>query len=542
LQLERPAATPNPLRRGAASAGRNKCLAARLGTCYSEWDMSSYPDDTASQTRPESGAASPLRRLLQFTVIYGAGEVANNALAFVLVPVYTRLLTPGQYGVLEVFNRTLEMLNIFAAVGIGMAAMRSYFGREKGEGGGAVFSTAMAFAVTNSLWMAAALSAAAGLISQLLLGSTLYAWLFRLTFSIVIFEQGFGMVRTYLKTTGRPIFYSVLSVSKYAVTMGLIICSLLYLGKEVKYVLLATLAANVAFFVPSAAVLLSRIGFKISWQGLKRMLAFGLPFVPGGLLLFILNNADRFLLIAMSGQTEAGLYALGYRMALVPVMLLLVPFQAAWGPFMMERGETREGPELFAVVLSYLTAVCCFASLLLALFAKEVIGIIAAPSYAQAYRVLPPVLLGYTFWVVSVVLDAGIYITRRTAWKPLLLATGAGTNVALNLLLIPRLGMMGAAYATAAGFLVFVVCTAVVSMRLYHVPYQWGKVLASIAGAVGLYLISVAVPVRGGAHVLLRVALALSYFGVLRAAGFTLERELKFVREWVGRMRGRGAP
>jgi O-antigen/teichoic acid export membrane protein len=505
--------------------------------------MNPHPDEAAStsQARPENGAASPLRRLLQFTVIYGAGEVANNALAFVLVPVYTRLLTPSQYGVLEVFNRTLEMLNIFAAVGIGMAAMRSYFGREEGEGDASVFSTAMVFAVTNSLWMAAVLSAAAGLISQLLLGSTLYAWLFRLTFSLVIFEQGFGMVRTYLKATGRPVFYSVLSVSKYAATMGLIICFLFYLGKEVKYVLMATLIANVAFFVPSAAVLLSRIGLKVSWQGLKRMLVFGLPFVPGGVLLFILNNADRFLLIAMAGQNEAGLYALGYRMALVPVMLLLVPFQAAWGPFMMERGETPEGPGLFAVILSYLTAACCFASLLLALFAKEIIGIIAAPAFAGAYRVLPPVLLGYTFWVVSVVLDAGIYITRKTAWKPLLLATGAGTNIVLNLLLIPRLGMMGAAYATAAGFFVFVVCTAVVSARLFRVPYEWGKVLLSIAGAAGLYVVSVVVPVRGSAHVLFRVALALSYFGVLRVAGFSLERELRFVREWFGKMRGRSA-
>ncbi len=504
--------------------------------------MKRHPDEPAStsQAPVQDGAANPLRRLLQFTVIYGAGEVANNALAFVLVPVYTRLLNPGQYGQLEVFNRTLEMLNIFAAVGIGMAAMRSYFGKEKGEGDASVFSTAMVFAVTNSLWMAAILSAAAGLISQLLLGSTLHAWLFRLTFSILIFEQGFGMVRTYLKATGKPVLYSVLSVGKYAATMGLIICFLLYLGREVKYVLMAMLIANVAFFLPSAAVLLSRIGLRVSWPGLKRMLVFGLPFVPGGVLLFILNNADRFLLIAMAGQNEAGLYALGYRMALVPVMLLLVPFQAAWGPFMMEKGETPEGPALFATILSYLTAVCCFASLVLALFAREVIAIIAAPAYAEAYRVLPPVLLGYTFWVVSVILDAGIYITRRTAWKPFLLAAGAGANIVLNLLLIPRFGMMGAAYATAAGFFVFVVCTAAVSARLYPVPYEWGRVLLSIAGGAGLYAVSVVAPVRGNAHVLLKVALAASYFGILRVAGFRLDRELRLVKEWVGRTRGGG--
>jgi O-antigen/teichoic acid export membrane protein len=506
--------------------------------------MKRLPEQPASTPpeRAENGGNNPLRRLLQFTVIYGAGEAANNALAFVLVPVYTRLLSPGQYGVLEVFNRTLEMLNIFAAVGIGMAAMRSYFGKEKGEGDSSVFSTAMVFAVTNSLWLAVVLSAAAGLISQLLLGSTLYAWLFRLTFSILVFEQGFGMVRTYLKATGKPIPYSVLSVSKYAATLGLIICFLLFLGREVKYVLLATLIANVAFFVPSAAVLLSRIGFKVSWQGLKRMLAFGLPFVPGGVLLFILNNADRFLLIAMVGQEEAGLYALGYRMALVPVMLLLVPFQAAWGPFMMEKGETSEGPALFATILSYLTAACCFASLLLALFAREVIAFIAAPAFAEAYRVLPPVLLGYVFWVISIILDAGIYITRRTAWKPLLLATGAGTNIVLNVLLIPRLGMMGAAYATAAGFFVFVICTGVVSMRLYPVPYERGRLLYSVVGAVGLYVLSAVVPVQGTAHLLFRVALAACYFGILRLAGFSLSREIRLVREWVGRLRGKVTP
>jgi O-antigen/teichoic acid export membrane protein len=495
-----------------------------------------HPGSSPPERQQDRGR-SPLRQLLQFTVIYGAGEVANSLLAFALVPVYTRLLSPGQYGVLEVFNRTLEVLSIFAAVGIGMAAMRSYFGKEKGEGDRSVFSTALAFAVTNSLWMAVVLSAGAGLFSSLLLKSPLYASLFRLTFSILVFEQGFGMVRTYLKATGRPVFYSVLSVSKYAATLGLIIGFLLYLGREVKYVLLATLLANVAFFVPSAAVLLSRIGLKVSWQGLKRMLMFGLPFVPGGVLLFILNNADRFLLIAMVGQNEAGLYALGYRMALVPVMLLLVPFQAAWGPFMMEKGDTTEGPGLFATILSYLTAACCFGSLIMALFAREVIAIIAAPAFAESYKVIPPVLLGYIFWVISIILDAGIYITRRTTWKPLLLATGAGTNIVLNLLLIPRFGMMGAAYATTAGFFVYVICTAAVSIRLYPVPYERSRILYSVAGAIGLYALSALVPARGVAYLLLRIALAVSYLVVLRLAGFSLVRELQLVREWFGKLR-----
>lgn len=452
---------------------------------------------------------------------------------------YTRLLSPSQYGVLEVFNRTLEMLGIFAAVGIGMAALRSYFGKEKGEGDKTVFSTAMAFAVANSLWIAVALSAAAGLISQLLLGTTDYAGLFRLTFSILIFEQGFGVVRTYLKATGKPGPYSILSVSKYAVTLGLIITFLVFVGREVKYVLAATLIANVLFFVPSALVLLSRIGFRVSREGLKRMLAFGFPFVPGGILLFVLNNADRFLLVKMTGQGEAGLYALGYRIALVPAMLVLVPFQAAWGPFMMEKGETREGPVLFARILSYLTAAYCGVCLVLALFAKEAIAIIAAPAYAESYRVIPPVLLGYVFWVVSVILDAGIYVTRRTAWKPLLLAVGAGTNVVLNLLLIPRLGMMGAAYATAVGFFVFVVCTYLVSVRLYPVPYERGKVLLAVLAAVALYAVSVLVKLDGAASLLFRISLVFLYGGALRLAGYTVDTELKFVREWADRLRGR---
>jgi len=487
----------------------------------------------------EPAAGSPLRKLAQFTLIYGVGELASYSLAFVLVPVYTRLLSPSQYGVLEVFNRTLEMLGIFAAVGIGMAAMRSYFGKEKGEGDRSVFTTAMAFAVTNSLWIAIVFSAAAGLISRLLLGTMEYAGLFRLTFSILIFEQGFGIVRTYLKATGRPASYSVLSVGKYAVTLGLIIGFLLFVGREVKYVLMATLVANVIFFIPSAAVLLSKIGLKVSRAGLRRMLMFGLPFVPGGVLLFLLNNADRFLLVALVGQNEAGLYALGYRVALVPVMFVLVPFQAAWGPFMMERGETKEGPQLFARILSYLTAAYCGVCLVLALFAKEAVALIAAPSFAEAYRVIPPVLLGYVFWVISVILDAGIYITRKTVWKPLLLAAGAGTNVLLNLVLIPRLGMMGAAYSTAAGFLVFVVCTYFVSFRLYPVRYEWGRVFVSIAGAAGLYLLSAFAPTGGSASVLVRVLLIASYAAILRLAGFSLVKELEFIREWLGRAKRR---
>lgn len=480
-------------------------------------------------------APTSLRKLAQFTIIYGVGELANNALAFLLVPVYTRLLSPSQYGILEVFNRTLEVLSIFAGVGIGMAALRSYFGKQEGEGGEAVFSTAMIFALGNSFWIAAALALAAGEMSQRLLGTRAYAPLFRLTFCILIFDQGFGLVRTYLKATGRPVAFTVLTVSKYAVTLGLIIASLLYWGTEVKFVLLATLAANVLYFIPSGIAMLSKIGPRVSWPTLKRMVVFGLPFVPGGVLLFILNSSDRFFLISMAGQNAAGLYALGYRIALVPLTLLLVPFQAAWGPFMMEKGETPEGPRLFAKVLSYLIAAYCALSLVLALFAKEVIQVMAAPSFVASYVIIPVVLLAYAFWVISIVLDAGIYITRKTGYKPLLLAAGAVTNIGLNLLLIPRFGMMGAAYATAVGFIVFVIFTYVVSMRLYPVPYEYGKILICIGGAVLLFFISTLIRIGGIPYVLSRVGLAACYAGVLRLAGFTMRAELELVREWKNR-------
>jgi O-antigen/teichoic acid export membrane protein len=480
----------------------------------------------------------PLKRLALFMMIYGASELANYVLGFLLVPVYTRLLTPSQYGVLEIFNRTVDVLGIFTAVGIGMAVMRSYFGKEKGEGEERVFSTAMVFSVTNALWIAVVLSLVAGRISRLLLGSNEYATLFRVAFTILIFEQGFGLVTTYLRATARPITFSVLNVSKYAVTLGLILASLLYLGREVKYVLFATLAASVIFFVPSGLAILSRIGLSISWPVLKRMIAFGLPFVPGGVLLFILNSSDRFLLIAMVGQKEAGLYALGYRIAVIPIMLLMGPFQAAWGPFMMEKGESPEGPRLFATVLSYLIAAYCGVSLLLALFAKEVIHLIAGPSFVTSYKIIPIVLLAYSFWVVSVILDAGIYITRRTVFKPLLLAAGAGTNVGLNLLLIPKLGMMGAAYATAAGFLVFVLVTYIVSMRFFPVPYEIGRISLCIGGAVLLFCVYVLVSLEGIAGVLFRVALVACYVGILRLAGFTIRSELELIREWKSKFRG----
>ena len=496
---------------------------------------------TKDLTAGDKPAPTSLRRLAQFTMIYGIGELANNALAFLLVPIYTRLLSPSQYGILEVFNRTLEVLSIFAGVGIGMAALRSYFGKEEGEGEEAVFSTAMIFALGNSFWMAVVLALAAGEMSQRLLGTRAYASLFRLTFCILIFDQGFGLVRTYLKAVGRPVAFSVLSVSKYAVTLGLIIASLLYLGREVKFVLLATLAANVLYFIPSGIAMLSRIGARVSWPALKRMVVFGFPFVPGGVLLFILNSSDRFFLIAMAGQNEAGLYALGYRIALVPVMLLLVPFQAAWGPFMMEKGETPEGPRLFARVLSYLTAAYCALSLVLALFAKEVIQVMTAPSFAASCRIIPVVLLAYAFWVIAIVLDAGIYITRKTAYKPLLLAAGAVTNIGLNLLLIPRFGMMGAAYATAVGFLVFVILTYVVSMRLYPVPYEFGRMLICVGGAVALFCISSLIRLGGTPGVLSRVGFVACYAGVLRLAGFTMRAELELVREWKDRwVRSRG--
>jgi O-antigen/teichoic acid export membrane protein len=247
---------------------------------------------------------------------------------------------------------------------------------------------------------------------------------------------------------------------------------------------------------------------------------FGLPLVPSGLALWTLTFSDRFLLAHFAGQAEVGRYSIGVRIASA-IVLLLYAFRTAWPAFAYSIRDDGEARRTYAFVLTYLLLISSWLALALGVFAPWLVRLLARdPGFWEGAEVVAPLAFAGVFWGAYIVVAIGVGRTRRTQFNWVVTGAAAALNVGLNLVLIPRYGIQGAAASAVAAFAVMFVGMTWWAQRIYPVPYQWRRVVTAVGAAVAL-------TVAGRVIDRLDVAilLVLAYPLVLLALGFFLPQE-----------------
>jgi O-antigen/teichoic acid export membrane protein len=279
---------------------------------------------------------------------------------------------------------------------------------------------------------------------------------------------------------------------------------------------------------------------RFSPRELRTMVAYGLPLLPAAVALWGLNFVDRVLLAKLGSLADTGEYAVANRFAFV-LMLAVTAFATAFGPFQL--ALWREDAELEKRVrdhtLTYLTVVLVALGVVLAVFAREVVSVVA-PSFTHAYQVVGLLLIAVALWGIANLVLFGIGLMRRTGYVALFTLLAAATNIALNFVLIPVWGMIGAGVANVAAYLVLVVLYYVKSQQLYPTHYSWDKpikvlVAGALAMAVGVLPLDVSV-----LTFLVKAATVAAFGASLWLSGVIDERELRELRGLARRARALG--
>ncbi|KPK69200.1 hypothetical protein AMJ82_06210 [candidate division TA06 bacterium SM23_40] len=270
------------------------------------------------------------------------------------------------------------------------------------------------------------------------------------------------------------------------------------------------------------------------------MLRFGLPFVPSGLALWILTLADRYYLERLADFTEVGLYSLGYQVGMV-IVLVLMAFQLAWPQYAFSVSRRPDAPVLYASVLRLYAFILVTVAFIIALFSRQIIGLISPPEFLPAAAVVPLVLASYICYGSYLVFSVGIMLAERTSFNMLVAGGAALLNLGLNLLVIPRYGMMGAAWTTLISYGALAVGMYVVSQRCYRIPYAPGRALAILILAAALYLLGMRVlPPDGVGHAAGAIGLIAVYLAALWMSRLVSGREAAVIAEWARSIPGLG--
>jgi len=467
------------------------------------------PASTASEGEPPRRRPL-LRRLLGESAVYGLGGVANQALAIILVPIYARQLGLENYGIVALLTTTLSLSTLVSTLALPHAFFRSYLKESDDERQRAhVLRTTLGLRFLVSLLALAILLALAFPLAGLLIG-TEGAWVLLALIGPIVFFDTLNLVPlSFLRAERRPIPYATIAFSRAVIGSLLIILFVVVLDMGVMGVVLGSALSAMITATGGLALLArdGRLGIGLDRALVRHMLAFSLPLVPASVASWTLNLSDRYLISAFDGAAAVGTYSAGYTVGLAINALAISPFTLAWGAAYWEIARHDDARAVIGRVLTGFTALASFAALGLAALSTDIFRILLTPEFEPGRYVTPFSAFAYVFYGIFTIVTTGLNLESQTRRLPLVMGVTAAVNVGLNLLLIPRLGYLGAAISTVASYGILAVVAGRVSQRYYPVPWD----LPRVAALLGLGGVLAAAALLGPDHVAWRLACIAAY-------------------------------
>ena len=479
---------------------------------------------------PANPVSGYLRRLATTGAAYTAASVLSKLIAVALLPLYTRYLTPADYGAAEVMFAAVVSASIVIRFGMIEALLRFYY--KDDEDPGRVVSTFLRRAVL-ALHRSGADRAA---VRRADLRSAARPPRSRPGADLDRRPLGADDDRVPAHPVpargARPCLlrHDIVNVLG---AIGLTVVLVVGQGEGARGLLLGSYASGALFALALIVVHRRRLSLWIDGPLLRRMTRFGLPTMPAELSLYLLNFVDRIVIVRSAGLAEAGLYSLAVKFAQA-VNVLVRGFQLAWPPLAYSIRDDGEARRAYAAIVTWFVAGCAFVVTGMWLFSRWIVRILAAPQFFDSYEAIGLIATGVTLYALYMVLVVILGRTGRTEFNFPATIAALIANVALNLILVPPLGIVGAGLALVASYVVVVGLMYAFTQRLFPVPYEWGRltrVLFVSAALVGLG--ELLLPTDGFVGLLTRIVFWLAYPAVLLLSGFFTTEE----RGWLTLLR-----
>ena len=457
-------------------------------------------------------APQQLRQLGRDTIAYGLSSVAVSVFAIFMVPLYTRVLSPADYGLVALVTAIMGVVGTVVVLGLDSAAGRWYFddgdeSRRMSVMGSwfwcqfVVSAVVSAMIIVGAPWLGPYISKAPSASWVLILAA--------LAVPLATFRQVAGLWlrcnRMAWKAAG---FFTASALSSVVASAVLVLVFRL----RVPGVFLGQLLGGGVTAVFAVTIIRQQIRLRhFSRRMLSGMVRYGLPLIPAAVAGWITASSDRIILSVMLGETEVGLYSVAASVAAV-VALFTGGFQFAWGPFALSTVNKPQGREVLGVALSWFMLVSCFLAATVSIFAPEVVRLLTTARFFDAASSVPYL----AFSVVAIGIMQVVAIGANVAKKSTIVAgsvfVGAAVNVALNFVLIPLMGRDGAGAATLAAYLGAAVYMYLGSQRHFTIDYRIGQVIAiGVWSMVAVIGCRVLLSAPGVVSVLLRSGVCASF-------------------------------
>lgn len=383
--------------------------------------------------------------LFKNTIIFTIGGLGTKLIAFFLVPLYTKYLSTSQFGIVDLVVTICTILVPIISFNIGEAIMR--FSLDKN----ADYDSIMRIG-----WLFTGISVFLGTISIPVL--SLFESLRTFGILIGLYSISLGLYQIAIcNLRGKELLmqYSIVNIINTFLIAVLNIVFWVYLemgvnGYFVSYISANLLTAILAFVLGNAFSAL-KIG-KVDVSLLKQMVRYSFFLIPTSLMWWITNSSDRLMVSTMIGVSANGIYAVSYKL---PNMIssLTAIFNQAWSYSAIREVGSKDENAYTNVVYNRLFSLMILSTGLLTVVLKPFLWVYVDRPYYSAWKYIPYLVIGSIFMTQATFLSTAYTVHKNSKGFLISGAVGAITNIILNLLLIPMLGVTGASLATCVSYL-----------------------------------------------------------------------------------------
>lgn len=422
-----------------------------------------------------------MNQAINQTSYYTAANLIRRMASLIMLPIYTRYLTPEDYGVIELMSIALDLVGILVCNRIGEAIYRYYFMAKDAAEKAQTISTAFSLAILINFVGFLVLLLVSKPVSDFITPEPDFHRLFVLFAVTLIFEAIVNIPIIYLRIHNMAKYYLLVSVIKLAIQLSLNIYFVVILDLHVAGVVYSALISNAIMGFILGAYFLSKNGLHFKIKIAYKIVTFSIPMIFVATASFVTTFGDRYFLKLYSTLDDVGIYSLAYKFGFLFMTLSWDPFFKYWEGQRYRVYESDDAQDQFAKSFVYVSLWLISLGTLISVFLGDLLVILSDEKFHSAAEYAPIIILAYIFYAWGYYCDFGIFLKEKTKYLAYTEVVSAILILLLYFALIPKYGVFGAATATAIGYFLRFLILKAVSFSLYPMHLPWLRVSTILA-------------------------------------------------------------
>ena len=429
-----------------------------------------------------------MKQLIKQFFVYGLGSTIGKFISVFLLPIYSRVFSPEDYGNLDFIMTLSTIASVFGLLQIETGLQRFYYDYKEGEEQHKLVSTSLVFTFCVTLFITLILLAFSPLISNTCLGGE-YTLELIVSFLIMIPTNVITILFVDFRFKNKAIIYMILNVFMVlAQALFSIVAVIIYDMGIIGIVSANTVVYTVVMI--AAFIIWSKDGLYLNTDRkmLMEMLKFGFPQFPARLGSISNSYINRFFMIGMLSTYAIGIYSVSLKFASA-MQLVQMAFQLAWLPYMYKILKEENHKETIIKLYKQVFLLISACVIIIALFSREIVMILTNEKYIESAKYAPILAFYFGLYLIKEVVDIGVNVTKKSKYTSYIYLLAALLNIILLYVLTPYFGLYGIVISLLLSNFALMYLTMLVSEKLYPMgfPKIWSLSLNIIVILVIVY-------------------------------------------------------